>query len=62
MIDCVVAPVDQVFPVAEDEVRVIDVPGQKVAGPVMVGAVPALTVWVQEPAGLEQPPFETLTV
>ena len=35
--DGVVAPVDQRFPVAEDEVNVIDVPGQNDAGPVMVG-------------------------
>ena len=63
LIDCVVAPVDQVFPVAEDDVRVIEVPGQKVAGPLIVGAVPpALTVWVQEPAALEQPPLAPVTV
>ena len=39
--DCVVAPVDQVFPVAEDDVKTTDPPEQKVVGPpaVMVGAV-----------------------
>jgi hypothetical protein len=36
-IDCVVAPVDQRLPVVEDEVRVIVVPAQKDAGPLMVG-------------------------
>jgi hypothetical protein len=37
MIDCVVAPVDQRFPVVEDEVRVMVVPVQKALGPLMVG-------------------------
>jgi hypothetical protein len=37
VIDCVVAPVDQRFPVADDEVSVIVVPGQKAVGPLMVG-------------------------
>jgi hypothetical protein len=32
-----VAPVDQRLPVADEEVRVIEVPGQKAAGPLMVG-------------------------
>jgi hypothetical protein len=40
-IDCVVAPVDQRLPVADDEVRVIDVPGQKVPGPLMTGVAGA---------------------
>ena len=37
--DCVVAPFDQVFPVAEEEVRVTEPPVQKLIGPlaVMVG-------------------------
>ena len=33
MIDCVVAPVDQTFPIAEDEVSVTLPPVQKVAVP-----------------------------
>ena len=37
MIDCVVAPVDQGFPVAEDDVSVIVLPTQNDVGPVMVG-------------------------
>ena len=37
MIDGVTAPVDQRFPVAEEEVRVIVLPAQKEAGPLMVG-------------------------
>ena len=37
VIDCVVAPVDQRFPVAEDDVSVIVLPAQKEAGPLIVG-------------------------
>jgi hypothetical protein len=44
VIDCVVAPVDHVFPVAEDDVSVMEVPGQNVAGPLMVGITAAFTV------------------
>src|SRR5471032_3067468 len=33
VIDCVVAPVDQMLPVADDEVSVTVVPAQKDAGP-----------------------------
>jgi hypothetical protein len=41
VIVCVVAPFDQVFPVAEDEVKTTDPPAQKVSGPPaeIVGAV-----------------------
>ena len=41
VIVCVVAPFDQVFPVAEDEVKTTDPPAQKVSGPFaeIVGAV-----------------------
>ena len=37
VIDCVVAPVDQRFPVADEEVNVMMLPAQKDAGPVIVG-------------------------
>ena len=37
MIDCVVSPVDQRFPVAVDDVNVIVPPAQKDVGPLMVG-------------------------
>ena len=42
------APVDQVFPVAEEEVKVTEPPAQNVVGPpaVMVGGVPGVTVIV----------------
>ena len=36
-IDCVVAPVDQRFPVAEEEVSVIVLPAQNEVGPLMIG-------------------------
>lgn len=40
MIDWVVAPVDQIFPVLDEDVNTTDPPVQKVVGPpaVMVGA------------------------
>ena len=64
MIDCVVAPVDQTFPLAEDEVSVIVVPGQKEARPLTVsvaGAGLAVTPYAAEVA--EQPPaLVTVTV
>jgi len=41
VIDGVVAPVDHLLPVAEDEVRVIVVPGQNEVGPLMVGVAGA---------------------
>ena len=37
VIDCVVAPVDHRLPVGEDELREIEVPGQKPGGPVITG-------------------------
>ena len=36
-IDCVVSPVDQRFPVAEEDVNVTVLPAQKELGPLMVG-------------------------
>ena len=45
MIDCVVAPVDQRLPVADEDVSVVLPPAQKEAAPLMVGvAGRALTV------------------
>lgn len=48
VMDCVVAPFDQVFPVAEEEVKTTEPPAQNVVGPpaVMVGGVPGVTVTV----------------
>jgi hypothetical protein len=63
--DCVVAPFDQVFPVADEEVNVTEPPAQKVVGPlaVIVGtAGSGLTVTVVAAETEEQGPFETVTV
>jgi len=55
--------VDQRFPVAADEVRVIGTPGQNEAGPLMVGVTPPpFTVRTKEPTGLEHAPFAPVTV
>jgi hypothetical protein len=64
VIDCVVAPVDQRLPVAEDEVSVIGFPGQIVVGPLMVGVVAAGAGATTNGADVaEQPPaFVTVTV
>jgi hypothetical protein len=54
--DCVVAPVDQRFPVAEDDVSVIVPPAQKEAGPLMVGVGGrGLTVTAKAAEVAEQP-------
>jgi len=56
--DCVVAPVDQRFPVADEDVRVIEPPAQESEpGPVMIGVgggVAPVTAKTAEVA--EQPP------
>ena len=65
VIDCVVAPFDQVFPVADEEVKTTDPPAQNVVGPpaVIVGvAGSGLTVTVVTADVAEQDPFETVTV
>jgi hypothetical protein len=65
VIDCVVAPVDQVFPVAEEEVKVTEPPAQKVVGPlvVMVGVGGSgLAVTVIGKDTTPHNPVETLTV
>ncbi len=63
--DWVATPVDQVFPLAEEEVKVTEPPEQKVVGPpaVIVGTVGSgFTVTVVVVDVDEQDPFETLTV
>lgn len=62
--DCVVAPVDQVFPVEAEDVRVTEPPAQKEVGPpaVIVGvAGVGLTVTVVEAEVAEQP-FASINV
>jgi hypothetical protein len=64
--DGVVAPVDQLLPVAEEDVSVTLPPSQKVVGPlaIMVGlAGNGLTVTVVPTEGAEvQPPLVTVIV
>ena len=66
MIDCVVAPFDQTFPVAADEVNTTLPPWQKVVGPsaAIVGVLGnALTVTVvAEDSADVQLPLSTETV
>jgi hypothetical protein len=64
--DCVVTPVDQLLPVADEEVNVTLPPSQKVVGPlvVMVGVAGiGFTVTVVPAEAAEvQPPLVTVTV
>ena len=64
--DCEVAPVDHVLPVAEEEVNVTEPPEQNVVGPLaeMVGVAGlAFTVTTVDEEVAEQPePFVTVTV
>ena len=65
VIDCAVAPVDQVFPVAEDDVKVTELPEQNVVGPpaVMVGTGGSVFTVTNVAAEVdEQDPLETVTV
>ena len=65
VIACVVAPFDQVFPVAELEVKVTEPPEQKVVGPPaeIVGVVGVgLTVTTVEAEVDEHVPSEKVTV
>ena len=63
-IDCVVAPVDHAFPVDDDDVRVIVLPAQNEAGPLIVGVTgAALAVTANGAEVAEQPPASvTVTV
>jgi ABC-type glycerol-3-phosphate transport system substrate-binding protein len=64
VIDCVVAPVDQRLPLADEDVSVIVLPAQKADGPLIVGVggsgltVTAKAVEVAEQASA----LETVTV
>ena len=63
-IDCVVAPVDQRFPVADEDVRVIGPVQESVAGPLMDGVAAAVAAATTKGAEVvEQPPaLVTVTV
>lgn len=64
VIDCVVAPVDQAFPVVEDEVKTTLFPAQKVVGPpaVMVGVVGSGFTVTVVAADVEEHPFPSVNV
>ena len=62
VIDCAVAPVDQSFPVADEDVRVIDVPGQNEAGPVMVGVAGGAFAVTAKAADVAEQPLTLVTV
>lgn len=65
VIDCVVAPVDQVFPVVADEVKVTEPPAQNVVGPpavIVATGGSGFTVTTVAAEVDEQGPFETVTV
>jgi hypothetical protein len=62
VIDCVVAPVDQTFPVADEDVSVIEVPAQNEAGPVMVGVGGAGLTETTNDADVAEQPEALVTV
>ena len=62
MIDCVVAPVDQRLPVAEDDVSVMLEPAQKADGPVIVGTATAGLAVTTFAADVAWHPFASVTV
>jgi hypothetical protein len=62
VIDCVVAPVDQVLPVADDDVSVIVVPAQNELGPLIVGVGGAGFTVTTNAADVAVQPFAFVTV
>jgi hypothetical protein len=65
VMDCVVAPVDQMLPVAAEEVRVTDPPEQNVVGPpaVIVGVAGVVFTVTTVPVDVaEQPALIVVTV
>ena len=62
MIDCVVAPVDQRLPVADDDVRVIELPAQNELGPLMVGVGGTGFTVRTKAAEVAEQPFAFVTV
>ena len=61
-IDCVVAPVDQRFPVAADDVRVIVLPAQNDVGPLMSGVAGAAFAVTASAAEVAEQPLALVTV
>jgi hypothetical protein len=62
VIDCVVAPVDQALPVAEEDVSVMLVPAQNEAAPVIVGVAGATFAVTVFAADVALQPFASVTV
>ena len=62
VIDWVDAPVDQAFPVAEDDVNVSVLPGQKDVGPLIVGVAPAGLAVTANGADVAEQPLASVTV
>jgi hypothetical protein len=60
--DCVVAPVDQRFPVAEEDVSVIVEPAQNELGPVIVGVTGAGLAVTTLAAEVAVQPLASVTV
>jgi hypothetical protein len=62
-IDCVVAPVDQRFPVTEEDVRVIVPPAQESeVGPVIVGVAAAAGAVTTTGVDVAEQPLALVTV
>jgi hypothetical protein len=62
LIDCVVAPVDQRLPVAEDDVSVIVAPAQNELGPVMVGVGGSGLAVTAKAAEVAEQPLASVTL
>jgi len=62
VMDCVVAPVVQTLPVADDDVRVMVLPGQTVVGPVIVGVGGSGLEVTTKAAEVAWQPFASVTV
>jgi hypothetical protein len=62
VIDCVVAPVDQRFPVRAEDVRVIVLPVQNELGPVIVGVAGRGFDVTACAAEVAEQPFASVTV
>jgi ABC-type glycerol-3-phosphate transport system substrate-binding protein len=60
--DCVVAPVDQRLPVAEDDVSVIALPVQNEVGPLIVGVGGSGLTVTTNGADVAEQPFALVTV
>ena len=62
VIDCVVAPVDQRLPVADEEVKVMLPPAQNEAGPLMVGVAGSGLETTEKAAEVAEQPAVVVTV